>query len=47
MLVENDKILKTYYDHYKETSTLSKEAQFRRNKNFAIKNLVCGILEFI
>lgn len=36
MLVEKDTILETYYDHYKETSTLSKEAQSRRNKNFAI-----------
>ena len=36
MLVEKDTILETYYDHYKEISTLSKEAQSRRNKNFAI-----------
>ena len=34
--METDKILETYYDHYKETNTLSKEAQSRRNKNFAI-----------
>ena len=34
--MEKDKILETYYDHYKETYSLSKEAQSRRNKNFAI-----------
>ena len=34
--MEKDKILETYYDHYKETYTLNKEAQSRRNKNFAI-----------
>ena len=34
--MEKDKILETYYDHYKETFTLSKEAQVRRNKSFAI-----------
>lgn len=34
--MEKDNVLETYYDHYKETNTLSKEAQSRRNKNFAI-----------
>ena len=34
--MEKDKILETYYDHYKETSSLCKEAQSRRNYNFAI-----------
>ena len=34
--MEKDKILETYYDHYKETYSLSKEAQSRRNKSFAI-----------
>ena len=34
--MEKDKILETYYDHYKETYTLNTEAQARRNKNFAI-----------
>ena len=33
--MEKDKVLETYYDHYKETYTLSKEAQSRRNKSFA------------
>ena len=32
--MNQEKILETYYDHYKETNMLSKEAQGRRNKNF-------------
>lgn len=34
--MDNDKILETYYDHYKETYGLSKVAQSRRNRNFVI-----------
>lgn len=34
--MEKDNVLETYYDHYKDTNILSKEAQSRRNKNFAI-----------
>lgn len=32
--MEPSKILETYYDHYKETNSLSKTAQSRRNKSF-------------
>ena len=41
--MEKDKILETYYDHYKETCTLNKEAQSRRNKNFAILSVLEAI----
>ena len=32
--MDKDKMLDTYYDHYKDTYALSKEAQSRRNKSF-------------
>ena len=41
--MDSDKYIDLYYDHYKETYRLSKEAQVRRNKEFII---VC-ILETI
>lgn len=33
--MDSDKVLETYYDHYKESNSLSKAAQSRRNKSFA------------
>lgn len=32
--------LELYYDHYKETCSLSKEEQARRNKNYVIVLLI-------
>lgn len=36
MSTGDDKVLNIYYEHYKDTFTLSKEAQICRNKNFVI-----------
>lgn len=41
--MDKDIILETYYDHYKETYGLSKEAQSRRNRNFVFLCLLEAI----
>lgn len=41
--MDKDRILETYYDHYKETYSLSKEAQSRRNRNFVVLCLLEAI----
>lgn len=43
MHLDKDKNLEIYYDHYRETNNLSKEAQSRRNKNYAMLCLLEAI----
>lgn len=52
--MEGDKCLDLYYDHYKETNQLNREAQARRNKEFiivcmleAISFIMIGDKEFL
>lgn len=52
--MEDDKSLNLYYDHYKETNQLNREAQARRNKEFiivcileAVSFLMIGDKEFL